>query len=79
MLLAIDSYEDFINIEGVAVSTVPSFQSACINGAKLDAPQNSYIDGNISGEKAKSEFSLASLLSRFLPYTIPQNFVRFVP
>ncbi len=39
MLLAIDSDKDFIDIEVVAIALVPSFQSACINGTELNAPQ----------------------------------------
>ena len=30
---------DFINEEGVAVAAVMAFQSACIDDAKLDAPE----------------------------------------
>ena len=39
MLLAVDLYEDFIEVESVAVSSVFSFQSAGINGAEFDAPK----------------------------------------
>jgi len=31
--------EDFIDEEGVAVTTMLSLESACINGTELDAPQ----------------------------------------
>ena len=39
MLLAVDLDENLINVEGVAVASVLTFQSACINGAELDAPE----------------------------------------
>ena len=39
MLLAIYLYEDFINIEGVAVSIVLSLQSSRVERSKLDAPE----------------------------------------
>ena len=39
MLLAIDLYEDFIDVEGVAVAPVLSLQAAGINSAKLDTPE----------------------------------------
>ena len=34
--------EDFVNEEGVAVASVLSLQSACVNGSELDAPE---VDG----------------------------------
>ena len=36
MLLAIDFDEDLVDVERVAVASVPPFQSACINGSELD-------------------------------------------
>ena len=36
MLFAIDLYEYFVNEESVAVASVRSLQSACINGTELD-------------------------------------------
>jgi hypothetical protein len=50
VLLAIYFYEDFIYIEGIAVSPVLSLQSPGINGTELDAPQSDGLstDGNAS-------------------------------
>ena len=39
MLLAIDLHEDFIDVEGIAVTSVLSLQAACIDGSELDTPQ----------------------------------------
>ena len=39
MLLTVDLYEYFIDVEGVAVASVLPFQSSGINGAELDAPE----------------------------------------
>jgi len=39
MLLAIDLHEDFIDEEGVTITSVLSFQSAGINGSELDTPE----------------------------------------
>ncbi len=39
MLLAIDSDDNFINVESVAVASVLSFQTAGINCSELDAPK----------------------------------------
>ena len=39
MLLAVDLDKDFIDKEGIAVASVRSFQSSCIFGAKLYAPE----------------------------------------
>jgi len=38
MLLAIDLHENFVDIEGIAVATMPSLQSLGIKGTELDAP-----------------------------------------
>ena len=39
MLLAVDFDEDFINIEGVAISSVLSLQSPGVQGPELDTPE----------------------------------------
>ena len=39
MLLAVDLHKDFIDIEGVAITSVPLFQLSGVYCAKLDAPQ----------------------------------------
>jgi hypothetical protein len=39
MLLAIDLHEDLVNVEGVTVAPVLSFQSACVNGTELNTPK----------------------------------------
>ncbi len=39
VLLAIDLHEDLVNVESIPITSVLSFQSACINGTKLDAPE----------------------------------------
>jgi hypothetical protein len=31
--------EDFIDVEGITVASMLSFQSACINGSELDTPE----------------------------------------
>ena len=39
MLLAIDPDEYLIDIEGIAIALVLSFQSAGVNGTEFDAPE----------------------------------------
>ncbi len=39
MLLTVYFYEGFIEEKGIAIAPVFSFQSACINGTELDAPE----------------------------------------
>ncbi len=39
MLLAFDLHKDFIDVEGVTVTSVFSFQATCKNGTELDAPK----------------------------------------
>ena len=50
MLFAVDLNEDFIDVEGIAVASVLSFQSAGVNGSELDAPEADRFstDGNAS-------------------------------
>ena len=45
MLLAVDFYEDFIDVEGVAVASVFAVQPAGINGAEFYAPQADRFSG----------------------------------
>jgi len=39
MLLVIDFYKDFVNVESVAVASVLSLQAAGIESTKFDAPE----------------------------------------
>jgi hypothetical protein len=39
LLLAVDFYEDFVDEECVAVSSVLSLQTPCIFGTEFDTPQ----------------------------------------
>ena len=39
MLLAADLHEDFVDVEGIAVSLVVSLQSACVYKTEFYAPQ----------------------------------------
>ena len=39
MLLAIDLHENYVDIEGVAISLVLTFQSSSVDGAELEAPE----------------------------------------
>jgi len=50
MLLAINLYEDFIDVEGVTVALTLSFQTAGIFCAEFDAPEADRFvpDGNAS-------------------------------
>jgi hypothetical protein len=38
VLLAIDLHKDFINAEGIAISTVISFQSSGVDSPEFDTP-----------------------------------------
>ena len=39
MLLTVDFHEDFIDVEGIAISTMLSLQSACIDSAEFYTPK----------------------------------------
>jgi hypothetical protein len=46
MLLAIDLHEDFINVEGVAVASVPSLQSSGVYSSEFDTPETDSFSTN---------------------------------
>ena len=52
MLLAIDPDKDFINVEGIAVASMLSFQATSIDCSEFDAPQtdgfSAYCDATFS-------------------------------
>jgi hypothetical protein len=39
VLLSIDLYEDFINVEGIAVTSVLALHSSGVNGSEFDTPE----------------------------------------
>ena len=39
MLLVVDPDKDFIDIEGVTITSMLSLQPACVNSSELDAPE----------------------------------------
>jgi hypothetical protein len=39
VLLAVDLHEDFIDVEGITVASVFSFQPSSVQSTKLDAPE----------------------------------------
>ena len=45
MLLTVDSDEDLVNVEGIAVASVLSLQSASVDGTKLDTPETDRFSG----------------------------------
>ena len=46
MLLAVDLYEDFIDVERVAVAMMPSLQSPGVDCSELDAPMSDRFAGD---------------------------------
>ena len=51
--------EDFIDIEGVAVASVFSLQSAGINSSKLDAPEPDRFAADIDASFSKKIFNVS--------------------
>ena len=45
MLLAVDLHEDFIDVKGVAVTSVFSFQSPSVYGSKFYTPEADRLSG----------------------------------
>jgi hypothetical protein len=49
LLPAIDLYEDLIDVERIAITTVPLFESTSVSSAKLDTPES---DGFVADTNA---------------------------
>ena len=58
MLFAIDFDESFIDVEGVAVASVISLQSAGINGTKFYAPQTDCFPANSDASLGEKIFDI---------------------
>ena len=59
MLLAIHLYEYFINVEGISVAPMFAFQSACINGSELNAPESYRFSGYSDVSLSQEIFDIA--------------------
>ena len=59
MLLAVDLDVDFIDIEGVAVTSILSLQSPRINGTELDAPQANRFSGDDDAPLGQEVFDVS--------------------
>jgi hypothetical protein len=59
MLLTIDLHEHFVDVESVAIASVPPFQSACINGSELDTPEAYRFSGYSDASFGKKIFDIA--------------------
>jgi len=59
VLLAVDLDEDFIDVEGVAVSTMLSFQAACINGSEFVAPEPDRFAADIDASFSEKIFNVS--------------------
>ena len=59
MLYAVDLHEDFIDKEGIAVASMPPFQSTCINGFELNAPKTDRFSGYSDTPFGEQVFDIA--------------------
>ena len=59
VLLAIDFHKDFIDEESIAVASVFSLQSACVNGTKFDTPQADCFSGYSDASFSEQIFDIA--------------------
>jgi hypothetical protein len=59
MLLTVDLDEDFIDLEGIAIALMLSFQSASINRSKLDAPETNRFAADSDATLSKEVFYIA--------------------
>ena len=59
MLLAVDLYKDFVDVESVAVASVFSLQAACIDGSELYAPKADSFTADGDATFGKQIFDIA--------------------
>ena len=59
MLFFVDLYEDFIDVESVAIASVLAFQAACINGAELDTPETDCLSADSDTPLCQQVFDVA--------------------
>ena len=75
MLFAVDFYEDLIDVESIAVTPVLSLQSACVNGAKFDAPETDCFSGDSDASFGEEIFniSVAQIEAVVEPESLPHE------
>jgi len=78
MLFVINLYEDFIDVEGVTVTLMLSFQTAGIFCAEFDAPEADRFvrDGNASFSESIFDISMTHIESVIDPYRVADDFWR---
>lgn len=59
MLLAIDLYEHFIDIERITIASVLSLQATSIDGTELDAPQSDRLPSDDNAPFSEQIFDIA--------------------
>jgi hypothetical protein len=59
MLLAVDLYEYFVDVEGITVSTMSTFQSSGIERAELDTPQTDCFAADVNTSLGEKIFNIA--------------------
>ena len=58
MLLAVYFHEEFIDIEGIAVSTMLTLQAAGINGSEFDTPKPDRLSADSDASLSKEIFDI---------------------
>ena len=51
--------KDFINVQGVAVATMPAFQSSSVNCSELDAPKPDRFSANSNASLGQQIFDVS--------------------
>ena len=77
-MLAVDFDKDFIDVERVAISSVLSLQSTCIDGTEFDAPEADRFatDGDASLGQNIFDISVAQIESVVQPDSIRNDIWR---
>ncbi|MFT4730401.1 MAG: hypothetical protein ACI9UN_004927 [Granulosicoccus sp.] len=59
MLLAVDLDEDFIDVEGVTVTSMLSLQATCKNGSEFDTPETDCFAADSDSSFGEEVFNIA--------------------
>lgn len=75
MLIAVYLDEDFINIKGIAIASLLSFQAACTSGSELDTPETDRFAAYYDSSFGKDIFNitLAEIESKIEPDSVTDD------
>ena len=78
MLLAVYFHEEFIDIEGIAISSVFSFQASGVEGSEFDTPEADRFSGYSDASFSEQVFNIAvaEIEAEVQPYGVADDLWR---